>query len=349
MAEDKSPAPEKRSTIIDAVTDWRKLISLVALILESCLGYAMFKTPPENPNFFWYPVMMFVLVVIVVLVLIFDRYSERNTSTHILEIEGREVKINRMNPDAVANEEHTEGAFSDSHLGIKFTMPKMEGWGKPEYLTYEALMKVFGIFKGNEFEEMKKTSGFVPFTEMFANSTTVLSQYGKPMVVELTDFSSNNASEYAIKNYAGLLQRALTEVEMKQIRHSIVKGEANLDKLTFINGFLIQVLEKNDKYNEVATPYLPNLHAYLLANTQEHLTELIAGPDSISIVSKNELKNVKVENVEQEIIIYRMNRYLESSSKLYQVQVQWSPQSNSAIQVWDELKRMFESFQVLKS
>lgn len=72
---------EHRSTILDSISDWIKLLALVVLVAEAILIVAMTQTPDTNEYKVLYPVMIVLLLVIIVIGIFFDRYTQRPTAT----------------------------------------------------------------------------------------------------------------------------------------------------------------------------------------------------------------------------------------------------------------------------
>ncbi|HEY0736753.1 MAG TPA: hypothetical protein VGD69_17675 [Herpetosiphonaceae bacterium] len=68
---------ENRSSILDAVSDWIKLLALVVLVAEGILIVAMTQTPDTNEYKVFYPVMIVLLLVIIVIGIFFDRFTQR--------------------------------------------------------------------------------------------------------------------------------------------------------------------------------------------------------------------------------------------------------------------------------
>ena len=65
------------STILNAVSDWIKLLALVVLVAEAILIAAMTQTPESSPRRDWYPVIIVGLLVLIVIGIFFDRYLQR--------------------------------------------------------------------------------------------------------------------------------------------------------------------------------------------------------------------------------------------------------------------------------
>jgi len=57
--------------------------------------------------------------------------------------------------------------------------------------------------------------------------------------------------------------------------------------------------------------------------------------------------NVKVNNVKGNFSIYRSYKLIETKEKLILLQIQWSPESDSAIEIWNELRSMLDSFAIV--
>jgi hypothetical protein len=73
---------EAKSSILNAVSDWIKLLALLALVGEGVILVAMGLAPEESSLRPWYAVMMFLLLVTIVVGVFFDRYLQSRANSH---------------------------------------------------------------------------------------------------------------------------------------------------------------------------------------------------------------------------------------------------------------------------
>lgn len=69
----------ERASILEAVSDWLKLLALVVLVSEGFLLAAMSLGPADDPLRGYYPLLMLVLLLVVVVGIFVDRAGERRT------------------------------------------------------------------------------------------------------------------------------------------------------------------------------------------------------------------------------------------------------------------------------
>jgi len=74
---DDHEGSQNRSNILDAVSDWIKLLALIVLVAEGILIVVMTQTPDTYQYKAFYPVIIVILLVIIVIGVFFDRYLQR--------------------------------------------------------------------------------------------------------------------------------------------------------------------------------------------------------------------------------------------------------------------------------
>lgn len=138
-----------------------------------------------------------------------------------------------------------------------------------------------------------------------------------------------------------------TEEDKQDLRQKLFLGNLGIDKLNFSISLTIQIMLKSLSIDSMAKPNLPNLLKALIASTQEPIDQLSTFNDSIIWITRTKMLNVKVNNVKGNFSIYRSYKLIETKEKLILLQIQWSPESDSAIEIWNELRSMLDSFAVV--
>jgi hypothetical protein len=81
------PTHKGWNEIIKAITGWLQIVALIVLVVESILLYALYKSTEADPLRIWYVVAMLIFFTLIVLALVFDRYTQTTK---------REQKVNAI-------------------------------------------------------------------------------------------------------------------------------------------------------------------------------------------------------------------------------------------------------------
>ncbi|MDN3670500.1 hypothetical protein QWY93_14350 [Echinicola jeungdonensis] len=344
---------EERSTILAEISNWLKLLGLVVLVAEGVIILAMNLTPAEHPISTWYPVFMLLFLIIIVVGIFMDRFHKRNVESSNLKLElgSRELSIQTGKKLEKQRQDVNQADFIDNKLGFALTRPQMKYWKPPEYLNHKDYLIKTGLIQEEHWQNIVAAAQVMPFGKMLTESETVLFQYGESIKINFTENSTTELIDKHLERlsnfYVSHGEKPLSEEEAKKLREDLFYGQLDLSKMVFSNSFVVQVLDKNLALKSPIEPNLPNLFAAIQRTIFEPLDQLISNKASILWGSTNKIKHIKIEEEEQDITIYRMNRMLENEGNFYQLQIQWSPESKAAISIWEELKKMFETFKLI--
>jgi len=335
--------------IIPTISSWLKLLALIVLVASTFIIIAMFITPRNSTYFSIYPITLVVLLVIVIIGLFIDRHDERvyTTRPEVTRTDNNNLKIEQM---PVVNKGLSyEQNFSDTRLGFKLYSSQKPNWKKVIFLNYGELLLKVGLIEdekeGKDLIERSLVSN--AYAAMFSNSENIMFQFGENIVVEFLKESSTQAGEEYLARAKKYLKETenkdLTDEMMMQERKRLFLGNMSISKITFQVGLIVQVLEKKLAITSIEKPTLPNI---LKSCITESIEQLSSFENSLIALTKSKLLHVKVSGATGDFTIFRMYKLIDTKERIFLLQGQWSPESDSAIEVWDELKKMLDSFSV---
>jgi len=340
-------------TILPAVSSWLKLLALIVLVAATFVIVAMIITPNDNPNYAVYPYMLLGLLLVVILGVFVDRQNERDSRKS-------EGTLRRTNDNKLVIEEKTSKNvleknpnFVDSKLGFKIYYAMKDNWKKPEYLEYKELLIKLGVTTdGQDGDELINLILLTnPYGNMFVQSDNIIYQYGENLEIEFLADSTTQEIEDYLKRLENFLKdnegQQLTEEDKQEQRQKLFLGDLGITKLYFPVSLSIQILQKELAVTSMSKPNLPNLLKSLIAITREPIEQLSSFDNSIIWITRMKMLNVKVNGIKGNFTIYRTYKLIETKDKLLLLQIQWSPESDSAIEVWNELSGMLDSFALI--
>ncbi len=340
--------------ILPQISTWLKLLALIVLVAATFIIVAMTITPSANPYYSIYPVALLFLLLVIIIGIFIDRHYERvaETRPEVNITENNSLKIEQK--PVAANDTANIQNFSDSRIGFKAYSSTKSGWKKPQFLSYKQLMMNVGIIENDDDGNalIKAILLAHPYGEMYSKSDNVVFQYGDNIKIDFLDKSSTQAIEEYLAKVQKYLKETenqeLTNDETEEVRKKLFIGDSNISKLVFQVGLTVQVLEKKFAISSVAKPTLPNIFKSVIVATQEPIEQLSASENFILVITKVKLLDVNINGHEGDLTIYRTYKLLDSDDKIFILQIQWSPESDSAIEVWDELKKMIDSFTIIQ-
>lgn len=353
MAKDKkkSSGKEKRSSIIDAISDWIKLLALIVLVAEAVILVAMWQTPHDHSMYPIYPFIMVFLLLIVIVALIYDRAQERKSNVVSVAVGDKALAIDpdkaRANGSAV-----DKNSYANSLLGYSIDLPTGKGWSEPKEISYIEYVNSIMIGQNVDEDQLRlviKTNS--PFGKMLLNANILEMQNGDTVSIGFDAESTTDAAEDQIKQWIKLrasqgLDTTEEEIEMQRKILLQIDGEASIAFAAKLN---VMVLKKADMEFDYMDKGLPNLFLSLAMGSQEPLDSLMASEDNIFWVARTKLNNVFIDNQRHSnLYLYRLYQIFDGTDVVYMTMVQWSPQLESSVATWDSLKNSFESFKIKK-
>ena len=326
----------------------KSLFALIILAAVTFLVLALFRTPPSSGNYTLIILVLAVILLVVMFILFFDRKDARHVKmiTTVEMTAGKELQMR----ETIVKKQNVNQNFVDNTLGFKIYNCTDEGWQKPTSFTHkENLMRLSPALNNMAADilinQLRVSS---PFGNMVASSKNVFFQFGKNIEIEFTEATTRPEIENIIAKRIQAARefehREPSQDEIAQFRKTIVM-EGGPVKINF--GVSLNVSVLNKEVIPGVKVNLPNLFQEILGQTRESINQLKAEDNSIICITQTSFLNVKVNGTLENFMIYRTYKMIESKDKIYILQIQWAPQSESAPEVWEELKKMMESFEMI--
>ena len=361
--ENTSQEKEKRSSILDSVSNWIKLVALIVLVMEAILLLAMTLTPASEPIFTLYPILMLLLALAVLAALFMDRLQHRKSdiekikATTELQRVQQTVKVDTMEISVDSEKSTTKeletGAnmFTDNMLQFSFKKPAGDGWQAPKFIKYADFVRntYFTNLPDDQLEELITANS--PYGKLFFNAKIVSVVFGEPKAIEMDENTSTESIENYLSNMVEKYKKEGTEVAEEEIKEARVKlnQTENISKIGFAVDFKIMAMDKNDMDTPFLDNSLPNLFLNFGSIIKEPIDSLKTDDNSLLWTTKNKLKYIHLDGEPYgSFSIYRLYRLLKNDDYIYFCSAQWSPQIEGAHFAWDSLKKSFESFKILK-
>ncbi|PHR14952.1 MAG: hypothetical protein COA40_01965 [Aequorivita sp.] len=361
--ENTSQEKENRSSILDSVSNWIKLVALIVLVMEAILLLAMTLTPASEPIFTLYPILMLLLALAVLAALFVDRLQHRKSdiekirATTELQRVQQTVKVDSMeisvDPEKSTTKELETGLnmFTDNMLQFSFKKPIGDGWHAPKFIKYADFVRstYFTDLPDEQLEELITANS--PYGKLFFNAKIVSVVFGDPKAIEMDANTSTESIEEYLVNMVEKFKKEGTQVSEEEIKEARVKlnQTENVSKIGFAVDFKIMAMDKNDIDTPFLDSSLPNLFLNFGSIIKEPIDSLKTDENSLLWTTKNKLKNVTLDGEPYaSFSIYRLYRLLKNDDYIYFCSAQYSPQIEGAHFAWESLKKSFESFRILK-
>ena len=351
-------ANESRAGILSAISDWLKLLGLTVLVAEVVILAAMKLTPSDSPLAPWYPVFMLIFLVVVVIGVFVDRIlGTRASGKRTLALgDAAEARVTIDTSQTVVTQRdlrryQLEDYYIDSQQGLAFWTPKSEGWSEPEVLSKGDLLVRMGLLPNlDDWDEVKKPSYAVPLGAMLMEASNIILEHGKPLACELTDESSTSVADSVMEKLLSIAKEQGEEMDQEQItelRKQLVRGGVDVESLNISNCFVATVFDKALAQTSPVAANLGNVFLAHMMTTREAVERLVADSDSVMWGSHQTFTNIRVAGQLRELTVYRANLLVDGEDKCFGLSITFSPQTGSPMSVWEELRKMLDSFRVI--
>ncbi|MEP3838391.1 MAG: hypothetical protein ABJM36_12125 [Algibacter sp.] len=340
-----------RKSILSSVNTWIHLLALIVLVAEAIILVAMKLTPTTSPLYNWYPVFMLFFLLLIVVAVIIDRTGQRNSL--VLKVNEQKLEINPKNNklNSIDNLESKSDVYTDTLLKFSFHKPVLKSEVKINRVSYAEYLIKLGVATPDSVDSIiQKIPIINPFGKMIVNSNNIDIQIGDKYKLELEDDSTMTRIERFINNVVQIAkdnkEDTPSEEEITILRAKLMHGDSKLKTINYFNGSIIQVFNKKDTKDSMIPPSLPNIFSSLQTTIKEPIETLISNEDSILWMTTNHFLKVLISGTKKDFSIYRVYQLIENKEFVYLIQLQWSPQTNEAINTWEELKKLLENFKV---
>jgi len=236
----------------------------------------------------------------------------------------------------------------DSARGFAFELPRGEGWSRPEVLVgiaqVVASRKVTGLIAEN-MESLLTENPLGPLLRTIEATRIV---YGSPQDLEFTDETSTELLEQLITTQieaAAKKNITPTPDELKSLRRALL----GFERVTMSNEFVVNVYDKSVRRLLPVKLSLPALFVSLVTSMGLAVDHIAANDQSILSGASVTLHRVRVKGQSIDFQLSRWVLFTESKEKYFVVEIAYSPQIDSSIGVWEQLRRVLDSFKVIGS
>ncbi|MBI3511453.1 MAG: hypothetical protein HY064_12380 [Bacteroidetes bacterium] len=334
----------------------QKLIALGVLVFFLLFCVGMIITPTDKSYYCVYPIGMVVIIPISIIGILIDRAGERKLKAKELGsvrlTEDNRLTIAKMD---ISKKERLVQNFKEERNSFILYRPAERGWKKQQYMSYAEYMIKFGMATKENIAQLEsQNKSQHQYSRMYWESQFIIFQFGDDVVLEFTDESTMKEVEYLLdkekKNYLKEEKREMTPDEIRQARVLLVRGESLELKLSFTIGAIVAVFDKKlIEYVNDESKILPNFMKFVMSITIEPIDELRSfhNENSIIMITRATFIKVNVNGLLQDFNIYRAYKFIETDERIYMLQIQWSPESHYAIEVWEELRKVLDSFEII--
>ncbi len=254
------------------------------------------------------------------------------------QLQAEAEKITKLDPQQY---------FIDSMRGFSFEKPNRQHWSQPKLLLgLDAMLQAKNLLLTSEMREAMAAGLAVhPMGEMLKDVQVLRLVSGDSMVIEITDLTSNELIDALIAKMQKSGEAPLSEADLADFRRQTI----GFERITFSNEFTISVYDKAKLQAGPIKPSLPTFFMTLASTMGLAVDRLVADEQTILAGISLTLHQVKINGQLKELRIDRWMLLAESSNSFYLVEIAYSPQTTSSIQIWEELRALMDSFRVFNT
>ncbi len=344
---------ENRGGLISAIKSPLGITALIILVAEAITVLAMTTTPKSDPFFKWYYIIMIGLLALLIpayyLYIVKTKGGDEKSETQTVTVDNKTIQANPATSDTNIAVKTNEDVFTDSNYG--FALIVSNDFKRSEYLDYFQFLDQKGLLSSpNDTQSIRNNLEVAQFGQLLLNSSSLTFQYGNPTEIYFTKNTTTDPIEIHLKRIIAQYGKdgtILTEEQIEKLRHQLNFGELAIEKIAFTQSFSITMMPKKFSNGYGMAANISNVFLVLLLSNPQPMDSLLANNQSIIWHSTTKISNVKVEEKETDLLIYRIERLIESENYFFLLTIQWSPNLVSSVDVWNKLQKMFESFHIL--
>ncbi len=342
---------EKRSGILNALSNWIKLLGLVVLVAEVIILLAMTQTPVDSKLYVVYPIMMFVLLLVVIIAIIYDRSGERKSNQLSISANNQALTIDLASMNSATLQEGVN-KYTNSLLKYEFELPSGNGWNEPQSLSYKEYIEDImlidiedeAVFNTN----VRNKSILGP---SFVNSNVLKITHGEMVTIQLDQETTTPDVEIfldKLQQKAIAAEDPMSPEEVVAMRQQLNQTET-IKQIAFNSKIEVMTFKKEDYDYGDTQLNLPKFFQTFIAIGAEPIETLIAKDDYILWTTSTKLKHVIIKEKRQETFsISRWYQLHNGNKHVYLTSMHWSPEFDPTMNVWERLKASFESFKIKK-
>lgn len=296
-------------------------------------------------------VLLVGLVGLVLAFVFFAFFAEQFSEAKLeLDIGGNKVSIATAeikSPVSEIEEIDLERYYVDSLRGFSFERPDSGSWSDPEHIEgFDAFIDAKSLTVPPEVrEQMASLIRFHPLGRMMQRMLVVRLTSGAPILVEITDETSNETLDLmieVIREEAAKKGENIDDEFIKRVRRNALGFES----FNFSNEFTVTILEKRYAKGAPIKLTLPGLFLAIVGQFGLSVDKLVADESTILAGATFDLERVKIDGRLKDLRVDRWMLMMERAEQYYLIEVAYSPQTSDSVEVWNQLRDMMNTFRV---
>jgi len=209
----------------------------------------------------------------------------------------------------------------------------------------EALACVFNDISVKPYDDMmmclNKTMLTSSFGMMLQMSSSTIFEYGEPINIQISP-------EFRTP-LTGILPAQSQKVP-DSLRDTLLIQDVKAPKyvdLSFVNYLNITVLDKSKVPLDEEKMSLANYFLKNMINLSSNAEKIIANENMMLFTSSLDFENARFGDLTRDFRIHRWVRMIEEPTMLFIIEMTYCPDTDENMEIWNDQKRMFESFGLL--
>jgi hypothetical protein len=241
--------------------------------------------------------------------------------------------------------------YVDASLGFVLKKPVSGNWLAPELLegAEECLEARSGLLNQTLKEKFQFTLQTHPFGPMLQGVEAIRYTTNKTLVVELTDETTNDIAEEAIRKTVEseqILELNLGDQEIEKLKKNIRRSALSFEETTFVNELSVYVYDKKRLLGRPVEHSLAGFSIFILGQTAPKLDQLVADEHAVLAGRRVAIRGVLVNGEIGDFRAERVYMCTESKDRYYVVEIGFSPQTKNSQGIWNDIDKMLRSFAV---
>lgn len=268
-----------------------------------------------------------------------------------VEIQGKKLTVRttqlKTSPESLTQFD-PRTHYIDSARGFAFELPRGEGWSRPEVLVGMAQVAASKNWTGPLAQNLEQLLSAHPLGPLYRTIEFIRIVHGSPQDIEVTEETTNELLEQIVRaqiEEAAKRNIKPTPAEVKSLRSTLL----GFDRIAISNEFAVNVYDKSVGRSLLVKPSLPVLFVSLAPSLGLNVDHIAANDQSILSGSSLSLQRVRMKGRTLDLQFSRWYLFAESKEKYFLVEIGYSPQIDSSINVWEQLRRVLDSFRVIGS
>lgn len=261
-----------------------------------------------------------------------------NIAEKTISINTTQLSVDHKKVEAIDPKDH----FVDSSLGFIFKRPLSGGWSKPKTINgFSEYLKAKNVSLHQMLiEQLEANLKFDPYGPAIMDMVSVRMTKGKTVNLKITGETTNELIERIISGKPN----EIMESEKMLLRKAII----GFEEMDYTNEIVIQRFDKGILESAPIKISLPNFAVKILAGNSIYIDRLVANERTVLAGGSIKLNDVLVDGQKRSFRFDRLFLITESQEAFYMVDIGFSPDTESSLQVWEDLRAILNSFRVLE-